>query len=398
MPKPLENVKVVEMGTTVAGPAVTAVMADWGATVVKVEPAGGETLRSTLSAQAGKTMDGAYLASPMFYTFNRGKHSVVLDLKSAEGKKAMDALLGTADVFVSNMRQQALEGVGMGATQLHARFPRLVVCAVTGYGKTGPDANTAGYDLGAYYARSGIAHCFTPTHPKYGDLTVSPPILPAGVGDVTTAMGALAGVNAALLARERTGKGQIVWTSLMRAGVWANAWTLSSQLAYGKLVGSRARTAPFNPLINLYRTKDRRYFFLLGLESQRHFPATARAIERPDLLTNPLYSTPKGRNKNTVALVEVLDAVFATRTLAEWAEAFAKHGVWWQPINTPAEVVRDPQLIADGGIVTIAKGEVDKSDIISVNSPVDFSSDTEPTAKKGPVPTPGAHNHLLSKL
>ena len=191
---PLHGYRVVELGVWVAGPAAAGLMADWGADVVKVEPPAGDPQRRVFGALGIADQQGV----PPFEIDNRGKRSVVLDLQTDEGKAQMGRLLATADVFVTNVRPDALERLGLGHEHVMARYPRLVYASLTGYGLEGPERNRAGYDIGAFWARSGLAHTLVPPDEL-------PPSLRSGMGDHTTGVALLSGVLAKLLERERSG-------------------------------------------------------------------------------------------------------------------------------------------------------------------------------------------------
>ena len=213
--KPLANVKVVELAHWVAGPAAGGVLADWGAAVVKVEPRGGDPMRSLFALPGG---DGP-TSSPAFAAVNRGKQSIDLDLADAADRTVFDNLLAQADVLLTNLRPQALEGLSLAPDQVAAAFPRLVYCSVTAYGWQGPDREQAGYDLAGFFARSGVLHQIT----TQGG---APAPLMNGMGDMFTAMSATAGILAALVDRSSTNRGRFVEASLLRTGMWAIAGEL----------------------------------------------------------------------------------------------------------------------------------------------------------------------------
>jgi crotonobetainyl-CoA:carnitine CoA-transferase CaiB-like acyl-CoA transferase len=249
----LEGVRVVELGVWVAGPSAGGVMADWGADVVKVEAPAGDPLRRMLALTVGHGRP----ESPPFDLDNRGKRSAVIDLTTADGRAAGLRLAAAADVFLTNLRPEAVARLGLGPEPLMAANPRLVYASVTGYGSTGPDAHRAGFDVGAFWARSGIAATVVPP-------TEPPPGIRGGLGDHVTGMATVAGVVAALFARERTGRGQVVETSLLRAGIWCLGWDTSMQLRFGKLAPTQPRTENMNPMVNTYRAGDGNWFQLLG--------------------------------------------------------------------------------------------------------------------------------------
>ena len=343
---PLAGFRVVELGVWVAGPAAGGILCDWGAEVIKVEPPTGDPMRSVFALAAGASEP----RNPPFDLDNRGKRSVVLDLRTDDDRDVLERLLATADVFVTNLRVDALERLDLAHADVRARHPRLVYASVTGFGLDGRDRDRAGYDVGAFYARSGFAASMT-----VGDLP--PPSLRSGKGDHVTGLAAAAAVLAKLLERERTGTGGLVETSLLRAGMYTTGWELAIQQRFGKSQAPEDRSVSSTPLVNCYRSADGRWFWLLGLEADRHLPGVLRAIGRAELADDPRFASARDRRINAGALIAELDIAFATRSRDEWATVFAEHDVWWAPVQSLAEVVADPQARAAGAIVTMATGE-----------------------------------------
>ncbi len=344
--KPLTGYRVVELGVWVAGPAAGGILCDWGADVIKVEPPTGDPMRSVFALAVGAHQD----KNPAFELDNRGKRSIVLDLRTDEHREVFDELLATADVFVTNLRVDALERLGFDHATVLARHPRLVYASVTGYGIDGPDRERAGYDIGAFYARSGFAWTMT-----VGD--TPPPSLRSGKGDHVTGLAAAGAVLAALLRRERTGAGGLVETSLLRSGMYVTGWELAIQLWFGKAQAPEDRATSSTPLVNSYRAGDGAWFWLIGLEADRHLPGVLAAIDRRELADDPRFITARDRRLNRDALIAELDAAFARHTRDEWATRFAEHDVWWAPVQSLADVVDDPQAHAAGAFVTMATGE-----------------------------------------
>ena len=306
-PGPLDGVRVVELAVWVAGPAAAGIMADWGADVVKVESAGGDPQRAIFGAVG---VDGE-LPVPPFEVDNRGKRSVVLDLRSEEGSASFHALLATADVMVTNLRPAALERLGLDHERVCERHPHLVYGAITGYGHEGEDRDRAGYDIGAYWARSGLAHTMVPPG-------AMPPALRSGMGDHHTGMTLAAGVLAKMVERGRTGRGGLVSTSLLRTEMYSIAWDMGIHLRFGRRQSTRPRERNPAPLINSYRAGDDRGFWLICLEADRHWPKVLAAIDHPEFADDPRYATAVLRNEHCEPLIAELDAVFATRPLGEW--------------------------------------------------------------------------------
>jgi crotonobetainyl-CoA:carnitine CoA-transferase CaiB-like acyl-CoA transferase len=297
-----------------------------------------------------------------------------------EGQKIARALVARADVFVTNLRAPALARVGLDHATLSAAFPRLVYAHVTGYGTTGPDRDRPAYDIGAFWSRAGIAAALTPPG---GD----PPYQRGAMGDHVAGVTLAGGIAAALLARARTGQGQMVTTSLLRVGVFVLGWDTSATLRLGIQASPMTRTTTPNPVINSYRAGDGRWFWLLGLQGQRHWPDLVRAVERPDWLEDARFASMRARRENCAELVALLDEIFATQPLAEWGARLDRAGMWWAPVQTTDEVVSDPQAIAAGAFVAVPDGQ--GGTVPGVASPVDFSVSTwSPT---GPTPECGQH-------
>src|SRR6266480_376827 len=356
------------------------VLADWGAEVVKIEPPDGDPFRGLYLAVSGAELP----ANPPFELDNRGKRSIALDLRTEDGRRIAAELIERTDVFVTNVRPEILESFGLDDTRLRAQNPRLVYARVTGYGESGPDRDRPAYDIGAFWSRAGIAAALTPPGSD-------PPYQRGAMGDHVAGMTLAGGVAAALLAREKSGAGQMVTTSLLRVGVFVLGWDTSATLRLGIPATPMTRTSTPNPVISCYRAGDGRWFWLLGLQGQRHWPDLLRAVERPDWLEDPRFATMRSRRENCPELVRLLDQIFATRPLAEWGAIFDRAGMWWAPVQTTEDVVRDPQAIAAGAFVDVP--QPDGTQIPGVASPVDFSVDR--WAPQGPVPEVGQHTEEI---
>ena len=376
MSGPLQGVKVIEMGVWVAGPAATGLMADWGADVIKVEPPAGDPQRFVFGALGVADQKGV----PPFEIDNRGKRSVVLDLRNDDDLQKMFVLLEEADVFVSNVRPAGLARMGLDPESLTKRFPRLIYGQLNGYGATGPDVDKAGYDIGAFWSRSGLAH--TTVAPDE-----LPPAIRSGQGDHTTGLSMAAGVLAALFDRERTGAGRVVSTSLLRTGIYTLGWDVGVYLRFGKRQSTKSSRKNPAPQMNCYRCADGRAFWLLGMEADRHFPGLLKAIGREELAGVENFKNARARSINAGEFTAVLDEHFATQDYAYWTARFDENDVWWAPLNSIADAVADPQVIASGAFVEMTP-QPDEDPYRAVNSPVDFSGYSP---KYGPVPNLGEH-------
>ena len=384
MSGPLTGFRVVELGVWVAGPAAGGLLADWGADVVKVEPPAGDPMRAVFGALGVADQAGV----PPFELDNRGKRSVVLDLREESERETMWALLATADAFITNLRPDALERLGLGHEAVLERLPGLVYASVTGYGLDGPDRDRAGYDMGAYWARTGLAHTLVPP----GEM---PPPLRSGMGDHATGTTMAAGVLAKLLERERTGRGGLVATSLLRTGVYTLGWDIGVQLRFGKRESTRPREKNRAPMMSCYRASDGRAFWLLALEADRHWPAMVAALDHPTMGSDPRFVDARSRLAHVEEFIALLDEHFATRTYEEWITRFDEHDLWWAPLNSIVDAIADPQVQASGAFVDMTPRE-GEAPYRAVASPVDFGGFDQ---RPGPVPALGEHTaEVLAEL
>ncbi|OBG73873.1 CoA-transferase [Mycobacterium sp. E2462] len=383
MAGPMEGVRVVELGVWVAGPATGGILADWGADVVKIEPPAGDPAR-----MFGRMLGCDLGVNPPFEMDNRSKRSVVVDLTTTEGRDTAFELLATADVFVTNVRPGALQRLGLDFASVAQRNARLVYGLITGYGDTGPDADRAAYDVAAFWSRAGVAHLLT----RPGD---TPPFQRGGMGDHSAGMTLAAAVCAALVARARTGAGQLVTTSLYRQGAYTVSFDLNTYLMSGQPIAIGRRESMGNPCMNNYAAADGRRFWIVGLEPERHWPALCRAVGRPEWGEDPRFADARARAANSVQLIAELDAVFATRPLDEWADVFAgEPDFFWSPVNSLEDVVADAQFHAAGGIVDVPDGN---GVIPMVATPADFHG--TPWAPRSAAPELGQHTEeVLAEL
>jgi crotonobetainyl-CoA:carnitine CoA-transferase CaiB-like acyl-CoA transferase len=375
MAGPLEGIRVAEMGFWVAGPSTAGILCDWGADVIKIEPPNGDPLRGLFATVAGIAMP----INPPFELDNRGKRSVALNLGTEEGRAIARALIDRADVFVTNLRPRVLAAAGLTYEELRKTNLRLVYCQVTGYGPEGPDRDRAAYDFGAFWARGGVAAGLTP---KGAEL----PQQRGGMGDHMAGCSAAGAICAALLARERTGEGQRVNVSLIRAGIYMMGWDVSLALRLRLPIEAYDRFHAVNPLMDSYQAGDGRWFWLLLLQGDRHWPDLCRAIGREDLMADLRFANIGIRGLNAPALVEELDKVFATKSMDEWAEVFDRENVWWAPVNSINEVVSDPVAREAGAFVEVPGPD---GPVPMVSTPVDFYG--TPWRARGIAPEWGQH-------
>jgi crotonobetainyl-CoA:carnitine CoA-transferase CaiB-like acyl-CoA transferase len=380
----MEGVRVIEMGVWVAGPAAGAILADWGADVVKIEPPGVGDPARTFS----KMLGGDLPFNPIFENDNRNKRSITIDVAQPDGLALALEMIDEADVFVSNIRPAALARLGLDPASLMARNPRLVYSIITGYGLEGPEKDRAGFDIAAFWARSGIAASLM-------EPGSTPPFQRGGMGDHNTGMSAAAAISAALFKREKSGEGQLVSTSLLRQGMYTMSFDLSVGLRFGVGVQIGNRKTMGNPAVNNYCDSQGEWFWIVGLEGERHWPPLARAVGRSEWIADPRFADPASRAQNAPELIVMLDEIFATKTRKEWGEIFdAEEDLWWAPVQTLEEVMQDPQAHAGGGFVEVPDGP---ATTILPATPVDFHG--TPCEQRRMAPEHGADTEeLLAEL
>ncbi len=285
-----EGVRVVELAQWVFVPVAGALLADWGADVIHIEPLSGDPYRGLITQGIGAGKDGVNLSMALA---NRGKRSLALDVRNEQGLAALQRLLESADVFLTNLRPKALQRLGLDEDTVRERFPRLIFARGHGYGVRGPDADNAGYDGSAFWARGGLAHILTPPALDY-------PISQRGaMGDRNGAMALAFGVAAALLRRERTGTGGVVDVSLLATAMWTLSSDVLATLGGTPPQPSPGRAAMPNPLVCTYRTKDGRHIQLMFLEADRYWADFCRVVEREDLLADARFADLRTRAENS---------------------------------------------------------------------------------------------------
>lgn len=373
----LEGIKVIEMATYIAAPGAGGILADWGADVIKIEPLSGCPMRYTMKNVGADHLKG----SPIFDLDNRGKKGIALNTATPEGVEAVKRLVKDADVFLTNVRPGGLERSGLDYAALSAINPRLVYATVSGYGLEGAERDRPGFDIAAFWARSGLGYL---QHVKGGE----PTTLRTGIGDHTTSMATVSGILAALVERQRTGKGRLVEASLLRTGVYAAGSDMAVQLKFGKLGSTKSRHEAVQPLSNFFKTKGGEWFAIVPRQGTVDWTAICKIIGKPELETDPRFADPKSRRANAAELVDILDAAFGEHDLAYWRPLLDKEDVIWSPLMRPSDVVNDQQTIATGAFVDVP--EQDGSGTYRAPaSPIRFhGADDGP---KGPSPALGQH-------
>lgn len=373
---PLKGLKVVEMGIWVAAPATGAVLGDWGAEVVKIEnPLGGDPVRGLMAM--GVAFEPP--VNPSLELDNRNKRSVAVNVQTPEGSAVVKRLLRGADVFVTNLRRNALQRAGLTYEDVRQENPRLIYAALSGYGTRGPEKDRAGFDYAAFWARAGAMA-------SLGEPEGPPPTQRPAMGDHPAGLSLAGAICAALYHRERTGEGQEVHLSLFQAGLWMMATDIEVCLVTGMGSAPTGRLVP-NPLWNHYKAKDETWFHLVMLQPDRYWKGFCQAIARPDLESDERYATVFTRAQHSMEFIALLDSIFATKTRAEWGEIFDRFDLVWGPVQSVAEVVRDPQVRALGAFAKVPHRTGQEIEV--VRSPIEFGA--TPASVRHAAPELGEH-------
>ena len=309
------GLKVIDCASWIAGPAAATMLSDFGADVIKIEPPGAGDPWRALTPIPGKPTDYYWQLT------SRNKRSLALDLKQAEGRAVLYRLLASADVFVTNFPLPVRERLQIAPAQVLPLNPRLIYASFTAYGEVGDDAAKTGFDSTAYWARTGLMDMVRAT------AETEPARSAPGMGDHPSATGLYAAIVTALYRREKTGQGGVVQSSLLQNGLWANACFVQSRLCGEHMTHRAPRAQAPNALANHYQCRDGRWFIMALHNEPRQWHGFLAAIGRADLADDPRFATSAARKQHASALVQVLDAVFAQRDLADWRTLLDAAGV-----------------------------------------------------------------------
>jgi len=369
---PLDGVRVVEMTMFQQGPVAGMRLGDLGADVIKIEAKTGDPARhfmSIIGAMSGLKGNNYY-----FEHNNRNKRSLVLDMKNIKGKEIFLKLIDSADVFLNNMSIEAPIDLGIGPDDLLARNPRLIYAQASGWGRKGPDANDLSFDYTGI-ARSGLMMCA-------GERNTPPAQILPGMGDEIGALMCAWGVTAALYAREKTGKGQVVDTSLMGSVIAMLGLLMEAPAVLGQEFGREQRATAGNPLYNHYRCKDDKWIVIAHLDPNRYWQKICKVMGIEELVNDPRFNSIEARGNNAKELVAIFDERFALKTRDEWMKILKEEGCICTPIQSPLEVSNDSQALANNYFIDVQHPEWGK--IKMVGFPWYFSETPAQWRRKAP--------------
>jgi formyl-CoA transferase len=328
----LSGIRVVDCGTYIAGPAAAVVMSDFGAEVIKIErPPYGDPYRY-LSLVPGMPV------SPLPYCWildGRNKKSVALDLNDHGARQALLAIIRSADVFITNYQGPLVQKFRVAYQDLVPHNPRLIYAHLTGYGETGDDSNQPGYDMTAYWARSGLMQTMYNADAE----PAQSPVRRHHVG--------------ALSPRDYRARDE---HHNVADGAWANACSIQAALVGAEFLPKWTRSTTVNPIVNHYVIRDQRRFITCCLDPKKDWPNLCRALDHPELIDDPRFRTPELRRANSAELVAIIDASVGSKDMAEWKEILRSNDVIWGPVPGTQQAARDPQMEANGVFAEIQPG------------------------------------------
>lgn len=335
---PLAGIRVLDLTRFLAGPYCTMLLADYGADVVRVEAREGREFRPP----------GARRDSYFFLSSNRGKRSVTLDLRRPEGRALFLRILPTFDVLVENFRPAVMERLELSAERLTARFPRLIYCGISGYGADGPYRDRPGLDQIA----QGMSGFMSLT----GTSETGPTRAGIAIADVLAGIFAAQGIQLALLERERSGRGQIVNTSLLESMVAVLSWGAGMYFEAGSVPGAAGHHHPLSSPYGRFRARDG--YLNIAAASDSLWQRLARALDREGWLADPRFAKPLERLREREALTAEIESVLATADVAHWVEVLNAAGVPSGPVLDLGQVFADPQVLAREMLVELPHPEV----------------------------------------
>ena len=368
----LKGIRVLELAQIMAGPTCGLLLADLGAEVIKIEktPFGDDTRNFLPPDIKGE--------SAAFMMMNRNKKGIALNLKDKDGIEIFKRMIKNSDVVLENFRKGTLDKLGVGYDVISKINPKIILCEISGYGRTGPYADKGGFDLVA----QGMSGLMSIT----GESKEKPPMkVGAPITDITAGLLAASGILAAIIHRNKTGEGQKVDTSLFEAGIVHTYWQSAIAGATGESPGPLGSAHPLTAPYQAFKTKDK--WITIGASNQNTWLKLIKAIDREDLQENEKFSSNLNRKKNLTELVEILTTVLSKKTSSEWLKIFDNNGFPCGPINSITDMFKDPQTIDRQMILEVDNKKAGKSK--AVGMPIKFSKSK--TEKSKGAPNLGEH-------
>jgi crotonobetainyl-CoA:carnitine CoA-transferase CaiB-like acyl-CoA transferase len=377
------GLKVIDCASFIAGPAAATILSDFGADVIKVEPPeSGDPHRFLYLLPPNPVADRNYF----WELTNRNKRGIALNLKNPGGLEVLIKLIKGADVFVINYPPHVRKALGLTYEDVSGINPKIIYADISGYGEKGPESDKPGFDVTAYWARTGLMDAARNDG--------SPPPFPiSGIGDHATASTLYGGIVTGLYQREKTGAGCHVSTSLIAEGSWAAAGWLQAALDGAKFPKTKEdRKNPHNALTNTYQTLDNRWLVLVMVQEDKDWPGLVKTLGRDDLMSDSRFANSKMRRTNAIELMQTLEKEFLLKPLDYWRKSLDEARVTFSVIQTVEELASDPQLILNEILRPIQNGQDTTS--LTVDSPLKVQGED----KVLPRPAPSLGQHTIEIL
>lgn len=381
--RPLQGIRVVEAASYISGPFAGAILADLGAEVIKVEAIGGDPIRGLM--RQAKVPEGEVNPDHPFQFINRGKQSIELNLDDPSGVAVAHRLVAVADVVILNLLPARRRRFQLDVDQLHAIKPDLVIGLLTGYGEQGDEIDRPGYDVTAFFARSGLMGGMippggTPAHPRTGQ------------GDHTTSISLFGGLMAGLRGRDQTGEGQVIETSLVRTAAFTIGIDLSTSVIDGNPSPERPRDKSISAMLEAFECSDDRWIQFAMPDRADAWSRFCKALHREDLIEHENYATGRLRYRNMPPLIATIQETIGARPFEYWAPRLDEHACIWAPINDAASAAVDPQVRAAGVFEPIEHPTAGRFD--TIGAPFRMP-DNDEVGPRGPAPESGQHSESI---
>lgn len=383
MTSPLDGIRVVEIASFAAAPTAAAIMADLGAEVIKVEAIGGDPIRGLM--KQARVPEGEVNPDHPFQFINRGKKSIELNLDDPEGTAIAHQLVAVADVVILNLLPDRRKRFKIDVEDLHAIKPDLVIGLLSGYGEQGEEINRPGYDVTAFFSRSGLIGGMIPPGG-------APPHVRPGQGDHTTSMALFGGLMAGLRGRDVTGEGQVIETSLLRTAAFTIAVDLSTALIDGQPGRDRPRENAISALLEAFECSDGRWIHFAMPDRGDAWQQFCTALDRNDLVDHEDYATGRLRYRNMPPLMATLEETMGSKPYDYWAARLDEHRCIWAPVNDSALAVEDPQVRATGAFETIDHPTAGSFETVAAPFRMPLNDEV---GVRGPAPELGEHSRSV---
>ncbi len=370
MARLFDGLKVLDCGSFIAAPAAATILSDFGADVIKIEPPGaGDPYRAVPKLPTSPQSDENYA----WLLAARNKRGLALDLGKPAAQEVLRRLISSADIFITNFPLAVRKKFGLTYEEVAALNERLIYASFTGYGERGEEANKPGFDITAWWARSGLMDGVRSD-------AKAPPARPlTGMGDHPSGISLYAAIVMALYQRQITGKGAHVGTSLIANGLWSNGVMAQAALCGARFIDRPPREQSLNAFTNYYRCRDGKWLILTILNEERQWPPLAKALGREDLVNDPRFLTKRDRIGNAIELTKIFDEAFATKDRAEWRELLMAGGIVFDVVASAQDVPNDQQLFANDILVRFENEEA-----LTITSPVFVAGQEKVTPRRPP--------------